>query len=142
MKKVLYIAVVLIALLSSCKLGYKDRIIGEWEQVSYFEQDTIIIRWRFYAGDLLKIWMVNKQKGDEIVHAPQGGKDTVVYTYNIESSTFNIFTAYDTVARFPELQDPRGEYWVDILNKSEFKLTKQKTIEELDAYRRIELLRR
>lgn len=140
MRKIFYILVVLVTLLSSCKIGYKDKIIGEWEQVSFFEQDTMIIRWRFYAGDLLKIWMVNKSDGDKIIDL--GKKDTIVYTYNIESSTFNIFTGDGSNYFFPELQDPRGEYWVDILNNSEFKLTKQKTMNELDAYRRIELLRR
>ena len=135
MKKTYYIfSVLFIIFFSGCRGDQQETLVGTWEQISHYETDSIKVFWEFYAGDALKIIIVNQDIENE--------SDTLKYTYGIESTTFNVFPGVDNSTGFSALRDPLGEYWVDILKKDEFKATKQLDGSGNNAYARIELIKR
>jgi len=116
MKKIFGIVVLGIALIvvSGCRGSQQNKLIGAWKQVPYTKPDGSEIIWEFYAGDAVVV--SNFDTAGVFI-------DSVSYTYSIDRSTFNVFGDGDY---YQAQRDPRGEYWVDELGDSNFKITKRK----------------
>ena len=128
------IILLFVALIGGCRGDQQNKLIGNWEQIPFTKPDTVKIFWQFYAGDaLIKYTVVNDKK-----------LDSIHYSYNIDGSTFDIFKGTDNPEYLPSAGDPRGQYWVDKLSDSNFKITKRKHPDgSTDAvYLRIEMVKR
>lgn len=131
----LSVSFLMVALLWSCRGDQQNKLIGRWEQISFYDPETVTEDkiWEFTAGEVLNIYSVV----DEVI------VDSIQYNYDITGSEFQV-VSIDETGYAPAARDPRGTYWVDELTKSNFKITKRKhpdgTTEAV--YMRLELVKR
>ncbi len=118
MKNILGTIIVLlfVVLFGSCRGDQQNKLIGSWEQIPFAEPDTNKIVWHFYAGDAVVIYNVIREEKTDSIH----------YSYNIDGTIFDVFEGANNPKYLPSAGDPRGQYWVDELSDSNFKITKRK----------------
>ncbi len=116
-----YIFTIIIAVfvaLAACRGNQQSKLIGSWKRVYHTNPDsTETSIWDFYDGDKL-----------EVTTTSLSGADTIIeYAYVIDGKNFSIFTPSSNPnwPYYEGQQDIRGEYWVDELEKSNFKVTKR-----------------
>lgn len=136
--KLLIITLVLIV--AGCRGGQQTKLIGVWESIPFTEPNDFHTYWQFYSGDLLEVYRVDASGATPDTLTKTG------YQYEISGNVFSIFAA-DTASATgysPGAADPRGEYWVDELSKTNFKVTKRKNPDgsTQSAYLRVELVKR
>lgn len=132
----LSIALVLFTLIWSCRGDRQRKLIGNWEQISFYDPETITSKkiWKFTPGvDLI----VYTQVGEEYI-------DSTHYTYQVAGSVFDVFDGEASPVYLPAARDPRGQYWIDQLTSSNCKLTKRKHPDGTSdaVYMRVELVKR
>ncbi len=109
--------IILVTLVLSCRDTEQSKLIGIWKRVLPTEPDTTLTEyWKFYEGDKLEV--IFKQNNIDSI---------VEYSYVIKSSDFSIYNPISDANRpYHEAQrDIRGDYWVDELNKENYKITKR-----------------
>jgi hypothetical protein len=128
--------VLLVVVFGACRGDQQKKLIGYWEQVSFTDPEETPKKkyWEFYAGDALTVFTY---VGEEV-------SDSMQLTYSISGTVFEVFSGADDRTYLPAARDPRGEYWVDDLNDSQFKATKRKHPDgsKEGVYVRVELVKR
>lgn len=137
MKKVLvYIFIVsVVFVIAGCRGSQKNKIVGYWEEVSYYEPGANTTFWQFYSGTSLVITSYNNGVLT----------DSSEFEYDIDGAVFSVFSLTGDDSDYTVASpDERGEFWIDVLNDESFKITKTKHPDgSTDAvYMRRELIKR
>ena len=101
-------------IISGCRGSQQNKLIGTWKQIPFTKPTGSETLWEFYAGDALVV--SNYDTAGVFM-------DSISYTYSIDRSTFDVF---GDGTYLPGAGDPRGEFWVDELTDTNFKITKRK----------------
>ncbi|MBI9066624.1 MAG: hypothetical protein JEZ09_04985 [Salinivirgaceae bacterium] len=146
MKKYIYTSLFLFAvlLLVGCRGSQQSKLIGTWEQIAFTK--PVVgdkTEWVFYVTNEIDI-IVSKQQDTGVVVT------TTKYRYDIDGSAFSIYNFDDDYSGYTTaLGLIEGEYWIDVLDKTNCKVTKTKHPETADLedpessiFLRIELVKR
>jgi hypothetical protein len=126
MKRLFYFSsIITLIFITACSKNLQDKMIGYWKQVPFYNPDSVeyINYWQFYAGGRLDIYKI--YKNDQAT-------DTLFYTYEVNSKTLNVFGEGGYT---PGAGDFRGGYWIDVLNKKYFKITKREHPSDTSVYK-------
>ncbi len=128
---------VLVLFMAGCRGRQQSKLIGTWKLIPHENPETQPTQiWDFYDGDKLEVTTTYLN----------GSDTTIVYAYVIDGTKFSIYNpASDPERPYYESQlDIRGDYWVDELEKANFKVTKRTNplgVTGGSVYLRVELVK-